>query len=532
MPDTVMVTTHEPVEVSGQTLDLCVQVEVPTQEAFAPVKSAVEEWEANPPSGADGQSAYQLWLLQPGNEGKSEADFLASLKGGPGTDGTDGDDGEDGASAYDEWRNQPGNSNGSPGDFLASLKGAKGDQGIQGDPGPAGTVTGTARPFERVLVAEGFNDAAVQAAMADILTSVTGGAARKTLVFPPGNFHLTQPLISSAAANTVQIAGLSVRGQGMRATQLYWDNPAADAPADPMANNLITAVRRLRWADIGGFSVISNGVKNRFVYMVGDTSGYNQGWKVEDIEFQGSWDRVFGIDGGATANLNSEMTFRRLFTSTNSVFRDAFFRSGGISGLYNQQNQFLNYWFSDCCLTLTSGTVIRLDKGGNVRVDNGSWSAASASGSITWFLMPNASSNNRGATNLAVRGVKFEPKGDGHKIIDCSWGSGMVQFEGCSDHGSMQNTASLTRNMHRYSGQSWWNQGNGPTVRYTSCSFAGYHQYDGPAQTQGSFIYDGCYVYRGDSGQTSSATDLLRWSSGAPSYRAINCANLADATNR
>ena len=41
--------------------------------------------------GADGQSAYDLWLAQ-GNTG-SEADFLASLKGADGKNGADGKDG-------------------------------------------------------------------------------------------------------------------------------------------------------------------------------------------------------------------------------------------------------------------------------------------------------------------------------------------------------------------------------------------------------------------------------------------------------
>jgi hypothetical protein len=411
--------------------------------------------------------------------------------------------------------------------------GAPGVQGPQGDPGPPG-VSVVERPWERVVVTEGSNDAAIQAAMADVLASAPsgGGPVRKTLVLPAGDFHLTKPLLTGAAGDTAQLQGLSITGQGMRSTAVYWDNPAADAPSDPLANNLLTAVRRLRYATVGGFTVVSSSPKNRFAYLLGDQNGYNQGWRLYDLEFQGPWDRVFGIDGGSTANLNSEMTFDRIFTATNSTFRDAFFRSGGISGTYNQQNQFLNYWFRNCCLTLTSGTVIRLDKGGNVRVDNGSWSAASAAGAITWFSMPNASSNNRAAMNLAVRGVKFEPKSANHKVIDCSWSSGAVTFEGCSDHGSVQNSASLAYNLHRYSGATVWGQGCVPTVRYSSCSLAGFHQYDGPAVTQGAFVYDGSYFYRGDGGQATTAADALRWSAGAPLYRFTNCVNVPEASNR
>lgn len=388
-------------------------------------------------------------------------------------------------------------------------------------------VTTNPRPWERVVVAEGFNDAALSAGVDEVLKSAVGGAVQKSIVLPPGAFHLTKPLLTSDASNTAQLSGLSIQGQGIRSTSLYWDNPGADAPSDPTANNLITAVRRLRFADIGGFSVYSNGAKNRFAYLVGDTTGYNQAWNVHDIEFSGPWDRVFGIDGGATANLNSEMVLRRLFTATNSTFRDAFFRVGGISGTFNQQNQFLNYWVEDCCVTLTSGTVFKLDKGGSLRVVRGSWSAASKDGAITWFSMPNGNSNNRAADQLSVRDVKFEPKSANHVVIDCRWGTGTVTFEDCNDHGSVQNAASYTYNLHRYTGQNWWGQGNGPIVRYQSCALTGYHSYNGPAQTRGGFVYDGSYFYRGDGGQLTTVSDVLRSTSGAARSTFRNCDNIS-----
>ena len=43
--------------------------------------------------GDPGDSAYEIWLQQPGNAGKSVAEFLASLKGKDGKDGKDGADG-------------------------------------------------------------------------------------------------------------------------------------------------------------------------------------------------------------------------------------------------------------------------------------------------------------------------------------------------------------------------------------------------------------------------------------------------------
>ncbi|MEV5411409.1 hypothetical protein AB0K60_21540 [Thermopolyspora sp. NPDC052614] len=53
-------------------------------------------------------------------------------KGQDGKDGTDGTDGKDGKSAYEIWRSQPGNAGKSEAQFLESLKGPKGDPGSGG----------------------------------------------------------------------------------------------------------------------------------------------------------------------------------------------------------------------------------------------------------------------------------------------------------------------------------------------------------------------------------------------------------------
>ena len=73
--------------------------------------------------GADGKSAYDLWKAKDGNANKSEADFLASLKGENGTNGK---------SAYDLWKAKDGNADKSEADFLASLKGDAGRQVVAG----------------------------------------------------------------------------------------------------------------------------------------------------------------------------------------------------------------------------------------------------------------------------------------------------------------------------------------------------------------------------------------------------------------
>ena len=47
-------------------------------------------------TGPTGKSAYQVWLAQPGNAGKTEAQYIASLKGEKGATGATGPQGATG----------------------------------------------------------------------------------------------------------------------------------------------------------------------------------------------------------------------------------------------------------------------------------------------------------------------------------------------------------------------------------------------------------------------------------------------------
>ena len=85
--------------------------------------------------GTNGKSAYEIWKEKPGNDGKSEDDFMKSLKGDKGekgADGAKGADGTNGKSAYEIWKEKPGNDGKSEDDFLKSLKGKDGKDGVGG----------------------------------------------------------------------------------------------------------------------------------------------------------------------------------------------------------------------------------------------------------------------------------------------------------------------------------------------------------------------------------------------------------------
>ena len=140
------------------------------------------------PTGPTGDSAYDAWKTLDGNEGKSETDFIASLKGAkgdaatiaignvttgePGTNAiveNSGDEhaarfnftipqGPTGASAYDVWKSLSGNEEKSEQDFIDSLKGPIGPTGT-----PASVVKASTSTFNvgnDILSKNGSNNTA------------------------------------------------------------------------------------------------------------------------------------------------------------------------------------------------------------------------------------------------------------------------------------------------------------------------------------------------------------------------------------
>ena len=110
------------------------------------------------PAGADGLSAYEIWLSL-GNTG-TEQDFLNGLTGPAGNDGTDG---EDGLSAYEIWLSL-GNT-GTEADFLNGLIGPAGNNGVDGADGVSAYEiwlslgnTGTEQDFLNSLTGPAGND--------------------------------------------------------------------------------------------------------------------------------------------------------------------------------------------------------------------------------------------------------------------------------------------------------------------------------------------------------------------------------------
>jgi Collagen triple helix repeat (20 copies) len=90
------------------------------------------------PAGSPGKSVYEVWLAAPGNAGKTEAEFLASLRGAQGERGPSGQDGAKGDTGPAGPKGDTGAA-GPKGDTGATgAVGPKGDTGATGAQGPKG----------------------------------------------------------------------------------------------------------------------------------------------------------------------------------------------------------------------------------------------------------------------------------------------------------------------------------------------------------------------------------------------------------
>jgi hypothetical protein len=91
-----------------------------------------------------GESAFETWKKLPGNSGKNEEQFIASLKGAKGDTGAKGEPGAQGEPGAKGERGEQG------------LPGAKGEQGLpgakgdKGDPGTPGKNGQTPRISMRI----------------------------------------------------------------------------------------------------------------------------------------------------------------------------------------------------------------------------------------------------------------------------------------------------------------------------------------------------------------------------------------------
>jgi hypothetical protein len=402
------------------------------------------------------------------------------------------------------------------------------------------TAVGANPHTEEVIVRAGASDSDVQAAISSVLASRSGTQLTKSLVFMPGVYTLSTPLIP-ATASALQVDGLVIRGLSASSTIINWRGSGAWIDTTAMR------FRNLVLRDLG-FS--GDTTARTLIKMISGSSPYNNKWLIENVDITGSWNYVFGIGKPASGsmNLNSELVFRRVSTAPSCVFADAFMHCGLSND--NSENQALDHVYYDCNFSLTSGKIWHYARGGSVHVYGGSCSAANGTaGPITWIHLPGSNSNNPKVNQYSFTGVFFEPKrgnttdATDHKVIYCERAEGTVSFRDCEDLSSLQQTDPTAVNdyaIHHYKLPVLWGTGTGstgPGVVYDNHVGVGKILVDcsGTAQGRGGFRLKGCTWYRGlnyASAPLFSGTDpVISASSGVPRYSAQECNNIPTLTN-
>jgi hypothetical protein len=265
--------------------------------------------------------------------------------------------------------------------------------------------------------------------------------------------------------------GLTVRGIGKRASEIVMTGP------EPLLIN------QDRWMGVRWHDVSFRSTNPKASYLYSSSTGACQDWGWTNCEWRGQWSYGVGLDGPQASNTNSEMFWTACHI--NGSYSDAFLRIG-MSPKFPQQDQFLNYWFTNCKVEYDHGDFIRADKGGYISVDGGSFiiKGQRPDGGISRFFHFPAAGHYDSVQHLSVRGVRFELRNAASKVIESKW-SGHIVFDGCSDTalGFQKHSAGLVA--HEYT--------NPGVIAYRNCDLVGKHGYHLTATSpRQRIIYEAC----------------------------------------
>lgn len=326
-------------------------------------------------------------------------------------------------------------------------------------------------------------DAAVQAGIKAWLADKTpAGMMRTDLVFDfTGTAKLLTPLLRP---DTGQLQGVRWRGGRKRGTILQW------ASTEPMLSAR-GQLRNFEFADLTFQSATPNAGG---LYFLSSVAASNQDGKFDRCEWMGSWAYGVGLNGPATANLNSEICFDQPALSNDASFSNAWLWSGMTPG-HQQEDQAVNFSIRNSKLEGSHGCYLRFDYGGAITVDGfNSWLHTGQSN-------PDKDGNPQPAGTMVVLGpgphsdsvctfqahARVELRSADSKLIDSSWGaSGHIAWNVLDDTANTFKVGNVESATYRSSAR----------VSYRDCALGGWHGVRGgnPAQ----MVYDNCHSKSGN----------------------------------
>lgn len=278
-----------------------------------------------------------------------------------------------------------------------------------------------------------------------------------TLYFPPGTYKIVKPkvLMPDTYSGTPPTQGYVIQGNGPYMTTILF---APTAPGSYlMYNNNEFLIMTIR--DIAFVSGTANAN-----FMFSYSTAYAQRYRFDNVFWGGDWTYGMRLEG---TNTNSEMTWVGCSIAGRWTTFLYVPQSVGVQG-----DQFVNYNFLSCNFEVSRGNFLDMAYGGSVNVIGGSYMIYGTGGpGGTLFTLRNAIHNN-GSQRFLAQGLRVELMDDYGKLIDCSWGAGVVTM--ISIDTSVQQFNGNTKGVNAVFD---FDNDSGPSVTWIGCTLQGKHEY-------------------------------------------------------
>ncbi|WP_267883334.1 glycosyl hydrolase family 28-related protein [Streptomyces sp. NRRL S-1022] len=311
---------------------------------------------------------------------------------------------------------------------------------------------------------------AFEIAYASAAARVSDGVGRVVVEIPAGEFLITRPLaLLNGTAPPRPASGLRFSGAGKRMTSLVF-RPGT-GPGSYLCRNQDV------WSNLSFERMQFRSATPGASFFDSYSTGQAQDYRFSECEWRGEWEYGLVLSGTDT---NSEMRWEAC--RVGGRYRRAFLYSGLTRNGQqkpNDQDQFLNYWFTDMKVEYEWGNFLEFPYGGSVACRGGSYiitdkrpqSTPEYGTTSTFFRFP-VSRHHDSVQRFHAQDIRFEVRDPDVVVIDCAWNSGTVHFDDCDDTGLAFKDFSAEVRPHRYTVGP-----RGPLIRYDSCQLVGRHLY-------------------------------------------------------
>ncbi|MFF3500972.1 hypothetical protein [Streptomyces sp. NPDC003247] len=311
---------------------------------------------------------------------------------------------------------------------------------------------------------------AFEIAYALAASRVTRGVGRTVIEIPAGEFLITRPhALLNGVAPLRAANGLRFSGAGKRMTTLVF-RPATGPGSFLCRNEDI-------WSNLSFERMQFRSATPGASFFSSYSTGQAQDYRFSECEWMGEWEFGLALDGTDT---NSEMRWEAC--RVGGSYRKAFLYSGLSRRRQadpNDQDQFLNYWFTDMKVEYEWGNFLEFPYGGSITCRGGSYIITGTRprpmeeyGTTSTFFRFPVAQHHDSVQRFHAQDIRFEVRNPDVRVIDCVWKSGTVHFSDCDDTGLAFKDFSADVVPHRYAVGP-----RGPLIRYDSCQLVGRHGY-------------------------------------------------------